>query len=405
MRYEGHEKSHVSLGPWGGQNGARWDDGVCNSVRQVVICHGAAIDSIHVEYDKKDSSVWSEKHGGTGGIKTSKVKLNFPDEYLISISGHYGSMVDYGPVLVRSLVLESNKKKYGPFGIQHGTHFSLPRSDGMVVGFHGRSSWHLDSIGVYVKPLVQRNLSNSPNPSQNSQGKEAVSYGPWGGNGGQIFDDGVYTGVREVHITRYGGVASIRVCYDLNGQRVWRNKHGGRGGIRLDKIAFEYPSEILTRISGYYGPTILRGPSVVRSLSFYTNKRKYGPFGDERGIPFSSASNNGIIVGLHGREGWFIDSIGVHVREGAPVTLPRPFPQPPPMHDLRIYKVLGPWGGGGGQPWDDGIVSGIKRIFLSKGQAIYRVQIEYDRNGQSVWSVRHGGGSEASSDTVLTTIN
>lgn len=51
---------------------------------------------------------------------------------------------------------------------------------------------------------------------------------------------------------------------------------------------------------------------MVKSLTFYTNKKKYGPFGDEQGIPFSSGQN-GIVVGFHGRKGWFVDSIGVHV--------------------------------------------------------------------------------------------
>ena len=65
----------------------------------------------------------------------------------------------------------------------------------------------------------------------------------------------------------------------------------------------------------------------MKSLTFYTNKKKYGPFGDEHGISFSSGFNNGVIVGFHGRKGWFIDSIGVHVLEG---TLPisRPIPRP-----------------------------------------------------------------------------
>jgi hypothetical protein len=75
QNYEGYGNSHVSVGPWGGQSGARWDDGVYNTVRQVVICHGATIDSIQFEYDKRGSSVWSEKHGGTGCFKTAKVSI------------------------------------------------------------------------------------------------------------------------------------------------------------------------------------------------------------------------------------------------------------------------------------------------------------------------------------------
>lgn len=421
-----------------------------DTVRQVVIYHGATIDSIQFEYDKRGSSVWSEKHGGTGCFKTAKVKLNYPDEYLVSISGHCSRVVEYGPVLVRSLMFESNKKMYGPFGIQYGTYFSIPMTGGKIVGFYGRSSWYLDSIGVYLMPLLQRNPSdNFATPRNyktngtdekyrddnydledelgnkavirrketNTNGfmntKQAVSYGPWGGNGGNIFDDGVYTGVREVHLTRYGGVVSIRICYDLNGKAIWGNKNGGSGGIRLDKIPFDYPSEILTHITGYYGSTILRGPAVVKSLTFHTNKRKYGPFGEEQGTSFSSASNNGIIVGFHGRKGWFVDSIGVHVLEG---TLPVPRPIPRPFYETsevqQVYEVVpgavkeaaplvsGPWGGVGGKPWDDGVFSGVKKIFLTKGEGIYSIQFKYDRNGQSFWSARHGGGSEGSINMI-----
>ncbi|XP_002510454.2 jacalin-related lectin 3 [Ricinus communis] len=436
MSYGGYENNYISVGPWGGQNGVRWDDGISNSVRQVIICHGAAVDSIQFEYDKKGTSVWSEKHGGTGCIKINKVKFDYPDEYLVSVSGHYGSVVEYyGPVLVRSLMFQTNRRKYGPFGIQQGTQFSFPLTGGQVVGFHGRSSWYLDSIGVYLKPFLQRITSNDLPVQQNYattrnndkrrdysdsdveknyqvavakpvNKRQAVSYGPWGGNGGMIFDDGVYTGVREIHITRYGGVLSLRVCYDLSGQAIWGNKNGGSGGIRLDKIAFDYPSEILTHVTGYYGSTILRGPTVVKSLTFHTNKRKYGPFGDEQGISFSSGPNNGIVVGFHGRKGWFIDSIGVHVAE-------KPIPLNT-SNDLKVHEgkiplmvkelvsswASGPWGGNGGKPWDDGVFSGIKKIFLAKGEAIYCIQIEYDRNGQSAWSVRHGGGSEGSSHLI-----
>ena len=93
--------------------------------------------------------------------------------------------------------------------------------------------------------------------------------------------------------------------------------------VLVEQITFEHPHEFLTNISGYYGSMILRGPTVVKSLTFYTNKKKYGPFGDEQGIPFSSGSKDGIIVGFHGRKGWFVESIGVHVLEGK-LSLPRP---------------------------------------------------------------------------------
>jgi hypothetical protein len=64
------------VGPWGGTGGYPWDDGVYSTIRQIVITHGAAIDSIRIEYDLKGRSVWSETHGGTdGGSDTDKVLL------------------------------------------------------------------------------------------------------------------------------------------------------------------------------------------------------------------------------------------------------------------------------------------------------------------------------------------
>jgi len=80
----------------------------------------------------------------------------------------------------------------------------------------------------------------------------------------------------------------------------------------------------------------------VKSLAFYTNKKKYGPFRDEQGISFSSRSNNGVIVGFHGRKGWFIDSIGVHVLEGT-FSISRPTPRPTyesiDTNEVQVYKV------------------------------------------------------------------
>lgn len=67
------EKKPISIGPWGGPTGSPWNDGVYSTVRQLVVAHGSGIDSIQIEYDQKGTSVWSEKHGGSGGGKTDKV--------------------------------------------------------------------------------------------------------------------------------------------------------------------------------------------------------------------------------------------------------------------------------------------------------------------------------------------
>lgn len=50
----------------------------------------------------------------------------------------------------------------------------------------------------------------------------------------------------------------------------------------------------------------------------------------------------------------------------------------------------GPWGGEGGRPWDDGVYTGVKQIYIMRGASIGSIQIEYDRGGHSIWSARHG---------------
>jgi hypothetical protein len=82
------------------------------------------------------------------------------------------------------------------------------------------------------------------------------------------------------------------------------------------QIIFDFPTEILTHVTGYFGPTMIMGPTVIKSITFHTTKKSHGPFGDEHGTFFSSCLTDGRIVGFHGRDGWYVDSIGVHVLEG-----------------------------------------------------------------------------------------
>lgn len=89
------------------------------------------------------------------------------------------------------------------------------------------------------------------------------------------------------------------------------------------QIVFDYPSEILTHITGTYWPLMYMGPNVIKSLTFHTNRGKHGPYGDEQGPSFTSKMNEGKIVGFHGKEGLFLDAIGVYVIE---VKVPPPKP-------------------------------------------------------------------------------
>lgn len=74
---------------------------------------------------------------------------------------------------------------------------------------------------------------------------------------------------------------------------------------------FDHPDEYLVSVHGYYSS--LRdwsiAATVIRSLTLETNKRSYGPFGDEDGTKFSFPVGKNF-SGLHGRSGSFLDAIG-----------------------------------------------------------------------------------------------
>lgn len=139
--------------------------------------------------------------------------------------------------------------------------------------------------------------------------------GPWGGDGGRPWDDGVFSGIKQIYLTRKEGICSIQIEYDRNGQSVWSIKHGGDGGGSPIVIKLDHPHEVLTCISGFYGP--INGDyeaKVVKSLTFTTSRRKCGPYGEEMGTFFTSITTEGKVVGFHGRSGMYLNAIGVHMQ-------------------------------------------------------------------------------------------
>ena len=64
--------------------------------------------------------------------------------------------------------------------------------------------------------------------------------GPWGGHGGKEWDDGVFSGIRELHLHVGDSVIhAIRVLYESrDGKPVWSHKHGGAGGDKINTVIF-----------------------------------------------------------------------------------------------------------------------------------------------------------------------
>ncbi|KAI5336875.1 hypothetical protein L3X38_016144 [Prunus dulcis] len=89
----------IVIGPWGGNGGADWDDGIYNGVREIKIAYCLCIDSITVGYDRNGKPVKAETHSGRGGNQTAEIKLQYPDEFLVGVSGLLSDDVWHRPAV------------------------------------------------------------------------------------------------------------------------------------------------------------------------------------------------------------------------------------------------------------------------------------------------------------------
>ncbi|KAF9614607.1 hypothetical protein IFM89_019584 [Coptis chinensis] len=145
--------------------------------------------------------------------------------------------------------------------------------------------------------------------------RESVILGPWGGPGGGGWDDGVFSTIKQIQVVRgIRMILSIQTEYCAkNGDSIWSERHGYTGADTVDTIQLDYPKEFLKRVTGFYEFEFGdNGMVLVQSLCFFTNKKRYGTFGVERGTYFTSGKD-GKVVRFHGRCGAYLDAIGVHM--------------------------------------------------------------------------------------------
>ncbi|XP_059627671.1 jacalin-related lectin 3-like [Cornus florida] len=170
-------------GPYGGPGGKHWDDGGTHTTVRKLI----------VQFRSED--FFQPRHHGYS-----------PQKYLV----------------VKSLTIQSNVKQYGLYGVEEGTPFITPVVTGKIVGFFGRNAGYLDSIGVYVKPILV----------------VGIVVGPFGTTAGQQWDDGKYNTVKELNIHFGSLINSIQVVYDIEGKPILGEKHGSDGGtLNMDRSA------------------------------------------------------------------------------------------------------------------------------------------------------------------------
>ncbi|OIT33046.1 agglutinin, partial [Nicotiana attenuata] len=325
----------ILVEPWGGTNGSEWNYKLKYPIKEILIAHGEVIDSIIFRTIGEEGIINSPKFGGSGGDKRLEVTIeNAPREYLIGINGTLGHYA--GNLVVKSLCFTTNLKTYAPFGTKasDGTKFSLVMKEGgAIVGFHGRSSWYLDAIGVYLQQVttftqVEKVVPKKPKIEETAEFHDNIgvmitlvprSAGPWGGCSGKPWDDGVFTTITRVilHVdTCFSAITGLEVHY-VKEKASRRSHRGDRVGSDGIIINIDGENEFLIGVDGFYGPAMVENfggsTDAIKQITFYTNKRKFGPYGRDIGTYFRSAAARGRIVGFHGRSGACLYAIGVHM--------------------------------------------------------------------------------------------
>ncbi|RCV15904.1 hypothetical protein SETIT_3G095300v2 [Setaria italica] len=328
----------IKIGAWGGDGGTEFDvTEPPKRLQSMTIRAGDSIDSIGFSYIDEAGKKHSEgPFGGTGGQLTT-IKFA-PLEYVKKFSGTIGRAVGSGEMLfVASLEIETNVKKYGPYGKEDNDYpFSIPLPENTsVVGFFGRAGRLIDAVGVYIyyckSPLIDATEETSGNKDEEtSKNKDTTSAPPftitgqtspimigmWGGDGGEEFDVTEPPKRLDSVMIRAGEIIdSFGFSYiDQAGQKHTLGPYGGKGG-NLTTIQLA-PTEYVKGFSGTTGTYV--GSQVVASLAIETNLREYGPYGEEQDMHFSiPLPKNASVVGFFGSAGNLLDAIGVYVMNGS----------------------------------------------------------------------------------------
>ncbi|KAK9061324.1 hypothetical protein SSX86_018504 [Deinandra increscens subsp. villosa] len=320
----------ITHGPWGGSDGENWDYRPEGFITKIIVCFKDVIDYIQFQsYSSKLSGETDSTLFGSPGTSTW-IRIDYPDEYIKAVSGTYGT--ENSNRVVTSISFTTNQNHYGPFGTNKGTVFSYDVKEGKaIVGFHGRASSYLYAIGVYVMPkspaasgknqlVCESKIKNEKPSSIAAMPREA---GPWGAGGGKPWDDGVFSSIKQVrvYLGKLNAVYALQFDYlRSDGECVVSQIHGGTDhGVTIELVPLDVEKdEYLMGFSGFYGPVEgYNGLEAIVSITFHTNVRIHGPYGEERGggyVYFSStAGSPGKVVGCHGRSNGFLSAIGVHM--------------------------------------------------------------------------------------------
>ncbi|KAK1423897.1 hypothetical protein QVD17_19206 [Tagetes erecta] len=209
--------------------------------------------------------------------------------------------------IISSLSLQTNKRTHGPFGRVSDSVFSIPWDKGSLVGFYGIADHYIDGIGVFVKAH-----------------EEIMRVGTWGtSKPGGPQNKWSFQLEKNHHLNKitidHGDLIYFLMFttnHKLESTHTSQKYGDWNGGDVVSEVTFDWNEEIIA-ISGTVASSRGKyaGYTIISSISFVTNKRTHGPFGSVRGTHFTTPWDDGSFAGFYGLCGYYIDSIGVYLKE------------------------------------------------------------------------------------------
>lgn len=151
----------------------------------------------------------------------------------------------------------------------------------------------------------------------------------------------------------------------------------------------------MTQIHGTYGHIF--GEEMITSLTFMSNKQKYGPFGRQIGESFSTPSGKKI-MGFFGRVAAYFDQIGIVVAEAPQIHQPQVNPQSSEHVNTNVASenedwilVEGPWGVEEESNFYDGRGNIIEIEVAYNKDYILCIQTTYQQTGTIFKQEANGG--------------
>ena len=367
----------VESNMFGAPSGKSFDDGANQptivAMKSLAIYHESSIYGLQASYYLADGSVYAGPlHGGQTGHQTV---LTFEkQESIIAISALSSNSTKLSQLFIVTQQTEGSFKRYGPYGA------AVPSNPDQHIKFSGNV--------LSLKGNYDENFINAIGFTFTYTYPIILASRQLGGLGGNAFDENTMT-----HIPRLVTISGINLTYSQEHvstiQLTYRSPDGAsmdgptHGTAKDNKVDLRFDDyEVVIQVRGdtYYDQELQHPSNVVQQLSFKTLKHDgttkiYGPYPGNAGQPFNyTFVITGELMGLYGRSGWFLDSLGFY-------------------YSLQRTELFG---GNGGVAFDvNSIISNISGIKTLKVQSSYKIDaIEvtyFDTLRKPLETPNHGG--------------